>query len=158
MSSHALHISLLRPSILQILRAAGFHATRPTVLDTLVDFASRYLILIAFKTSSYALSNHNDLPPTIMDVSMALRDVGALWPQMSMIEEQLRGEEDMRGMESFIEWMKGEANQEIRRVAGLAPTPGEVAEIVSEERLDFLTGSLRIPQDTLDALSNHLIA
>ena len=140
MSSHSLHISLLRPPILHILRAAGFHSTRPAVLDSLVDLASRYLILIASKTSTYALSNHNGLEPTVMDVRMALQDVGAFWPQISIMEEQVRDEEDLRGIEAFIEWLKGEENQEIRRIAGLAPTPGEVVDIETEKREDFLTG------------------
>lgn len=139
MSSHSFHISLLRPPILHILRAAGFHATRPAVLDTIVDLASRYLILIASKTSFYALSNHNELPPTIVDVRMALQDVGALSPQISFMEEQVRGEEDTRGMDAFIEWIKGEENQEIRRIAGLTPSPGEMVEIEAEGREDFLT-------------------
>lgn len=158
MSSQSLHISLLRPPILHILRAAGFHATRPAVLDTLVDIASRYLILIASKTSTYALSNHNELSPTIMDVRMALQDVGALWPQISIMEEQARGEEDMRGIEGFIEWMKGEENQEIRRIAGLAPTPGEVVEIEAEKREDFLTGSSPKSENLLAAHSNCALA
>ncbi len=140
MSSRDLHIALLRPPILQILRAAGFTATRPAVLDTVVDLASRYLILLASRTASFAQSNHNDLTPTIMDIRMALQDVGAFWPQVSTMEEQVRGEEDMRGIERFIEWMKGEANQEIRRVAGLSASEGEIIGTELEEKVDFLTG------------------
>lgn len=140
MSSRDLHIALLRPPVLQILRAAGFTATRPAVLDTIVDLASRYLILLATKTASFAQSNHNDLTPTIVDIRMALQDIGALWPQISIMEEQVRGEEDMRGVERFIAWMKGEVNQEIRRVAGLSPSDGDVIGTEVEERVDFLAG------------------
>lgn len=140
MSSHDLHIALLRPPILQILRAAGFTATRPSVLDTVVDIASRYLILLGRKTASFAESNHNDLTPTIVDTRMALQETGAFWPQISIMEEQVRGEEDMRGIERFIAWMKGEANQEIRRVAGLSPSDGETIGTEMEEKVDFLTG------------------
>lgn len=141
MSSNALHIALLRPPILHILRAAGFHATRPAVLDTLVDIAARYLTLLATKTASLALKNHNDMTPTITDVRMALHEVGALWPQISMTEEQFQQEEDIRGVDSFIDWIKGEGNREIRRIAGLTAEPGEVVDIEAPgEREDFLTG------------------
>lgn len=57
---------------------------------------------------------------------MALQDVGALFPQLSGMEEQARGEEDMRGVEAFIGWCMGNANLEIRRVAGLAPDDSRI--------------------------------
>ncbi len=142
MSSHALYTSLLRPPVLHILRAAGFHATRPAVLDTLVDLAARYLALLAASTASHTVLNHNDSTPTVVDVRMALQDVGALRPQISTIEEQFRGEEDMRGMKAFVQWMEGEGNKEIRRIAGLVGTEGEVVDVEAvEEKEDFLSGN-----------------
>ena len=140
MSSTALHNSLLRPPILHILRAIGFQATRPAALDTLVDIASRYLILLASTTASHALLNNNDSTPTLMDLRMALQDVGALGPQMGGMEEQNRGEEDMRGIEAFVDWLSGETNKEIRRIAGLARNEGEVVDVEpGTEREDYLT-------------------
>ena len=147
MSPNALYNSLLRPSILHILRTAGFHATRPAVLDTLVDIAIRYLTLLATKTASHASMNRNDPTPTLMDVRMALQDAGALYPQIGVMEEQCRQEEDLRGVKAFVDWMQGEVNHEIRRVAGLATTPGEpVVDIDSLEtsKEDFLTGGLAV--------------
>lgn len=141
MSSNALYGSLLRPSILHILRAAGFHATRPAVLETLVDLASRYMILLAHKTAAHSLTNRNGLTPTIVDVRLALQDLAGLEPQMSVMEEQCSGEEDMRGVEAFVRWMTGEGNREIRRIAGLAPSEDEIVALeASEAREDFLTG------------------
>lgn len=141
MSTHALYNSLLRPPILHILRAAGFHAIRPAVLDTIVDLASRYLILIAQKTAAHALTNRNESIPTIIDVRLALQDVGAFRPQMSIMEEQCEDEEDMRGVDAFLRWLTGEENREIRRIAGLLPSEGEVVALeASEPREDFLTG------------------
>lgn len=88
--------------------------------------------------------NHNDsMPTTIMDVRMALQDAGALYPQIGVMEEQCRQEEDFRGVKAFVDWMQGEVNHEIRRVAGLATTPGEpVLDIDALEtgKEDFLTG------------------
>lgn len=141
MSSHALYTSLLRPPVLHILRAAGFQSTKPAVLDTLVDLTARYLVLLANTTASHALINHNDLTPTITDVRMALQDVGALRPQRSAMEEQCRGEEDLRGVDSFLKWMIGDVNKEIRRIAGLAATEGDMVDVdVLGENEDFLTG------------------
>ncbi|KAF6232457.1 hypothetical protein HO173_009336 [Letharia columbiana] len=129
MSTNPLHPSLLRPPILHILRAAGFTSTRPSVLDTLVDLASRYLTILASHTARHALLRHPSQPHqppdtiTITDVRLALQDAGALYPQLSTMEEQVRGEEDMRGIEAFISWCTGPSALEIRRIAGLAPEP-----------------------------------
>lgn len=57
------------------------------------------------------------------------------------MEEQCRGKEDMRGVEAFLKWMMGDVNKEIRRIAGLAATEGEVVDVnVLGENEDFLTG------------------
>ncbi|KAL8698590.1 MAG: hypothetical protein Q9201_006491 [Fulgogasparrea decipioides] len=140
MSSNVLYTSLLRPPILHILRAAGFHATKPAVLDTLVDLAARYIALLASKAASHAQENHNDLELTITDVRMALQDVGALWPQKSAMEEHITGQEDMRGIEAFVKWMRGEENREIRRIAGLVERDASMTAIDGHpEKEDFLT-------------------
>lgn len=144
--SNAIYTSLLRPPVLHILRAAGFHATKPAVLDTLVDLTARYLSLLASNSVAHAQENHNDLTLTVTDVRMALQDVGALWPQKSAMEEDLMGEEDMRGVDNFVKWMLGEEHREIRRVAGLieneVPLPG-IDEPAGRE--DFLTGTNSVP-------------
>lgn len=54
MSSRTIHASLLRPAVIHILRAAGFHATRPSVLDALTDICARYMLLIATRTQTFA--------------------------------------------------------------------------------------------------------
>ena len=142
MSSHALYTSLLRPPILHILRAAGFHATKPAVLDSLVDLAARYMALLASRTAIHAFDNHDDPTPTTTDVRMALEDVGALWPQKSLMEEYVTETEDMRGVEAFIAWMTGDVNKEIRRIAGLVDTEGVVPGVDAPlEKTDFLTGN-----------------
>ncbi len=62
MSSQTLHTSLLRPAIIHIIRAAGFHSTRPSVLDTLTDLAARYLLLLAERTAFYAYDRTSSGP------------------------------------------------------------------------------------------------
>ncbi|KZF23709.1 hypothetical protein L228DRAFT_238238 [Xylona heveae TC161] len=139
MSSQALHIALLRPPILHILRAAGFHTTRPSVLDTVVDLAARYLILLSSTTASHAFNNHNDFAPDITDVRMAMQDLGLFQPEMGVVDEEWHGDEDLRGIDAFLEWAKGDVNREIRRIAGLVGETGQPDMDSLEEREDYLT-------------------
>lgn len=80
MSSQAqdLHRALLRPFILHTLRAAGFHGTRPSVLDTLTDLAERHLLLLGETTAHLAMQAHNDPIPSISDARVALSECGVL--------------------------------------------------------------------------------
>ncbi len=58
------------------------------------------------------------------------------------MEEQCESEEDMRGMDAFVRWLTGEENREIRRIAGLVPSEGEIVALeASEPREDFFTGT-----------------
>lgn len=141
MAAPNLHNALLRPPIIQILRAAGFHSTRPAVLDTLADITARYLLLLSSSTAEQATINHEDDPvPTIADVRRALQDAGALRPQKSELEEMQEGEEDLRGIEAFTSWFAGPSHREIRRIAGFVPTEGDMVDADSLATEDYLTG------------------
>ncbi|KAB5580517.1 hypothetical protein GE09DRAFT_1212965 [Coniochaeta sp. 2T2.1] len=112
--------ALLRPSILQILRATGYHGARSAVLDILTDLAARYLWELCHMTAVYA--SHNGLDPetgapTIVDVRMALQHVGALLPERPEPEQEYNGVEDTRGVEEFVRWFESRESAEIRRVA-----------------------------------------
>lgn len=147
MSAENLHNSLLRPPIVQILRAAGFHSARPSALDTLTDLAARYLLLLASSTVDHAQNSHENSPtPCVDDVRMALYEAGALRPQMNPMEEQLRGEEDMRGLEAFLGWFNGPVNKEISRIAGFIASQGDVMDADSLEKEDYLSG-MSLPGD-----------
>jgi transcription initiation factor TFIID subunit 3 len=136
MSADELYFQLLRPSMIHILRAAGFHTTRPSVLDTLCDLFIRYLTLLASSTATHAALNHNESQIELEDVTMAMQEVGVFKPQLSAAEEAWRGEEDMRGVEGFLDWVMGEHNKEIQRIAGLTgDTIGD-----DDKAEDFLTG------------------
>lgn len=128
MSTDRLMLSLLRPPVLHILRAAGFTTTRPSVLDALVDITSRYLLLLSQHTlrhhllrSPHASLIHDTSEINITDIRLAMQDLGLLYPQISAMEEQVKGEEDMRGIEGFLNWCTGDSNKQIRRIAGLEP-------------------------------------
>ena len=142
MSQHDLFISLLRPAVLHIIRATGFHHGKPSAVDTVVDLTARYLSLLAERTAYNAYSNHNDLTPDITDVRMAMQDCGLLVPTMTAgeelwreilrkpleeynadttareMEEARRDAEDTADVTEFIKWVTGEQNKEIRRIAG----------------------------------------
>ena len=150
MSTQQLHTSLLRNPIAQILRATGFHSTKPSVLDTLTNIAERYLLLLATTTAAHTQASHNSPIPTITDVRMALSDCGALTSSLCGAEEewrerlrrpygdyddlpygalrrekelQRREEEDTRDVREFVAWVTGDRNKEIRRVAGMLSDP-----------------------------------
>ena len=142
MSQNDLFLNLLRPAVLHILRATGFHHGKPSAVDTIVDLTARYISLLAERTAYNAYSNHNDLTPNITDVRMAMQDCALLVPSMTageelwkeMLrkpldeynanttarenEEARRDAEDIADVHEFIEWVKGEQNKEIRRIAG----------------------------------------
>ncbi|KFA66295.1 hypothetical protein S40285_01872 [Stachybotrys chlorohalonatus IBT 40285] len=106
--------ALLRPSILQILRATGYHSTRPAVLDSLTDLAARYLSLLCQGTAAHAAHNHGDSADfTLVDVRLALQDAGALLPGRVLTDEEWSGQEDLRGVEEFIKWFAGQRMKEL---------------------------------------------
>ncbi|PNS18606.1 2-methylisocitrate lyase, mitochondrial [Sphaceloma murrayae] len=143
-----LHSAALRIPILHILRAAGFHSTKPSVLETLVNLTERYLLLLASGTVEHALANHKSLIPDITDVRMALTDAGVLLPVLGGAEEEWteklrkpledydlipygavrrekevakRDEEDTADVRAFQDWITGDKYREIRRIAGMLP-------------------------------------
>ena len=124
--------ALLRPAILQILRATGYHSAKTSVLDSVTDLAARYLLHLCQLTAVYATHN-SDVPPqpiteaggvnpaipapSIVDIRMALQRAGALLPERLPEEQEYLGEEDTRGVENFIAWAMGSLNREITRIA-----------------------------------------
>jgi len=152
MSTQSLNASLLRVSVLHILRAAGFHSTKPSVLDALVNITERYLLLLANTTATHALANHNSTAPTLTDVRLALTDCGIFGATASAAEEewtekmrrsyedwteqpygerrrekilQSQQEEDTRDVREFVDWVRGDRAREIRRVAGMLGEKGD---------------------------------
>ncbi|KAG5979991.1 hypothetical protein E4U43_006795 [Claviceps pusilla] len=129
--------ALLRPSILQILRATGYHSARPSVVDSLTDIAARYLTALCLSTASHAIHNHGDAGDyTVVDVRMALQDVGALQPQrtrsgVSSLEgEDEEEQEDGRVVEEFVGWFAG---QRMRELMDMGVGDGEI------EATDYLS-------------------
>lgn len=110
--------SFLRPSILQILRATGYHSASPAVIDAITDLAARYLSLLCEKTASHAVHHYGDAADySIVELRLALQDVGALLPEKVAAEREWLGEEDLRGVEDFIKWFSGGRMKEIMEFA-----------------------------------------
>lgn len=130
-SRPAFYHALLRPTILQILRATGYYACKPATLDFLTDLAARYLELLAEKTASHALTNGSAESPTVVDVRMALQDVAAVLPERCASEQAYMGVEDTRGMDEFLAWFGGPRDKMIREYAAVDGDP---------DATDFLTG------------------
>ena len=146
-------------AILQILRAQGFHAAKPSVIDTLTEVVANYLILLSSRTLAHALSNHGDSEPTITDARMAMVDCGLLAPTQTSSEEvwrellrvpisqvnesnglrtkerARRDKEDTEGIHEFLDWISGSAIKETKRVAGF--TGDEVLGAAAPELLDL---------------------
>ena len=149
-----IHHALLRPAILQILRAQGYYSSTPGTIDTLTELAGAYLTTISRQTAAYAAHNNNGLGPeaSIVDVRMALEDCGALWPRRDFSAQELTAddgdgdgdgdaEEDTRGVDEFIRWAKGKKNLRIRKVAGLdKPIVTSEENEVEERETDYLSG------------------
>ncbi|KAK8125243.1 bromodomain associated domain protein [Apiospora kogelbergensis] len=113
--------ALLRPAILQILRAQGYYACSPAVIDNVTELAGRHLTELADRTARFMETNSEaTLRPTISDV----------WA----------GEEDMKGVEDFISWAEGPKNAKIRRVAQAIsePTGLEDADATEEPANNYL--------------------
>jgi len=133
-----LYHSYLRPSVLQILRATGYQTTRPAVLDSLTDLAARYLAALCEKTARHAAHNSSDEnpEPSVVDVRMALQDLGAVLPERPAQEQLFAGVEDTRGVDDFISWFASARN---RQIMELTRGDGEA------EAGDYLTGECFCP-------------
>ncbi|KZL79599.1 bromodomain associated domain-containing protein [Colletotrichum incanum] len=79
--------ALLRPAVLQILRATGYHAARPVVLDAVTELAARYMYALCQATARHAADNNPEgEAPGIVDVRMALQELGAVPPDDVLAE------------------------------------------------------------------------
>ncbi|KAF2013232.1 hypothetical protein BU24DRAFT_232775 [Aaosphaeria arxii CBS 175.79] len=165
-SANELFTTLLRPAVLHILRAAGFHSAKPSVIDTVVDLTARYLFLLASRSAYNAYSNHNDHTPDVTDVRMAMQDCGVLVPTLTGAEElwreilrkpledyddetgarakeiKRRDAEDTADIADFIDWVKGDYNKEISRIAGTLKAPPTATETLDAEELEDYLNTL----------------
>ncbi|KAG9243058.1 hypothetical protein BJ878DRAFT_463124 [Calycina marina] len=126
-----LNHSLLRPCILHVLRAAGYQATRPSVLDTLTDLAARYMFILAQSAAAHAVDD-GEIEISIQDVRLAMQENGALLPEKTIEDQVFNPDEpeDTRGVDAFIAWAMGPQAKEIRRI-GLEGAEGSKMDYLS---------------------------
>ncbi|KAI0136558.1 hypothetical protein BJ170DRAFT_677430 [Xylariales sp. AK1849] len=144
--SHTYYHALLRPAIIQILRAQGYHSSSPRTLDTLTELAGDYMTRLAAAAHRNAESNHGpEIPLTILDARCGLQDCGAIAPKPNFTSEQWTGKEDMRGIENFVNWFEGPKNAKINRMAeafqqtGSLPPPEEMDGREEKVQRDYLS-------------------
>lgn len=157
-SQNALFHAYLRPAMLQILRATGYHSTSPAVLDCVTDLAARYLSLLCERTADHAAHGASggcaggsgeagDFG--VPEVRLALRDAGALLPERAGPEQLWRGEEDLRGVEEFAAWVLGARMRELTEFARGDGDSDEVdylnGEQASPDFLPFHFHTLHLP-------------
>lgn len=81
------------------------------------------------------MNNHGDAEDyDIVDVRMALQEAGALLPERTETEQLWKGEEDLRGVEEFIEWFSGTRMKEMMEM-GSGDTESDAT--------DYLAGKKR---------------
>lgn len=163
--SRKFHNALLRPSIMHILRAAGFNSARPFVVDSLTDMASLYLQSLAILAAEHAYILRNERAPDVTDARLAMRDKGAFMNVMTAAEEAwsetlrkplrefpeergvreaeaaLRSEEDTRDVGDWANWFDAahsNAINEIRRVAGYGHKATDGTWVEGDLKEDYL--------------------
>lgn len=167
MSEKQLLHALLKPAVLQMLRAAGFQGTKPAVADTLTEITARYIMLLASQAMAFAHLNHGDTIPDITDTRMALMNCALLQPSQTASEEmwkellrqpideipegsvlrkkeaEKRDEEDTHEIKAFVNWFDGPVYKEQMRIAGLAkeniPAEQLVEGIEQAKHVDYFT-------------------
>ncbi|KAK1999172.1 bromodomain associated domain-containing protein [Colletotrichum falcatum] len=119
--------ALLRPAVLQILRATGYHAARPMVLDAVTELAARYMYALCQATARHAADNNPEgEAPGIVDVRMALQELGAVPPDDVLAEG--RGTILGEILDSIEGGVEGPAGMEAAAVAREGPdTEGDFA-------------------------------
>lgn len=114
-STDQFFFSVLRVSIIQIIRAAGFERCNNSCIDTLTDLYIRYLLLISSECLKLANgSDRQDLK--IQDIAQALINVRLIKPS-KMIDPYDVGVENYLGMRNFVQWIKSEEFAKTKRVA-----------------------------------------
>jgi len=162
MSERMLYHALLRPAIIQILRAQGFSGTKPSVIDTVTDLAANYLMLLATRALVHAHTNHIEPKLDITDVRMAMVDCGILQPSTTASQEvwrellrkpveeipdrgrlhqaviSERDEQDTEDVTAFVNFFRSNAYKEIIRVAGVLPEEDITGEVEKRKPQSYL--------------------
>lgn len=137
--SAAFYHALLRPAILQILRAQGYYSTSPVVLDTVTELAGRYITELARSSAEFAERNNEDSTDvTLVDMRMAMEQCGVFFPEKEFTEQEWAGQEHTEGVDNFIRWAQGKKNAKIRKSVTAIQQTGTL-EGMEEPVTDYLS-------------------
>ncbi|ETS88059.1 hypothetical protein PFICI_01887 [Pestalotiopsis fici W106-1] len=149
MTQKRFYLALLKPAILQALRAQGYYSCRPTVLDFFTEVVADYIYNTAVATRKAMEHNHPEDPQvTLPDLRQGLEYVGAFACDENKREDRdFDGDPELRGIEKFKEWFDGKQNQRITRIAEaftqngllLEAAPPEEGKKVERPPIDYLS-------------------
>lgn len=118
--------ALLRISVAQILKSAGFDKCKPLVLNTVTDIYIKHLELVLSSAKKFALARSscvNELKP--QDIMQALLDVQLVKPlgfESSLSFSDPATEYNTKSLESFIQWLKYSDQATLSRKLSEVPT------------------------------------
>jgi transcription initiation factor TFIID subunit 3 len=154
MTLRKFHLALLRPAVLQILRAQGYYSCKPSVLDMFTELAAEYIYTTADATRRAMEHNHPETPMiTLPDLRQGLEHVGAFKLDENKREDrEYAGDSVLRGIERFKSWFEEKQNQRITRIAEaftqtgllLEASPLEDGKKVEQPPIDYLSRKLSL--------------
>lgn len=144
------HLALLRPAILQALRAQGYYTCKPSVLEFFTEIVADYIYNAAVATRKAMEHNHPDDPSgvTLPDLRQGLEHMGAFCRDENKREDRdYDGDPELRGIEKFKDWFDGKQNLRITRIAEafnqtgllLEAAPLEEGKKVEKPPIDYLS-------------------
>lgn len=149
MTPKKFHLALLRPAVLQILRAQGYYTCRPSVLDQFTEIVGDYILQTAIATRKAMEHNHPDTPEvTLPDLRQGLEYMAAFNRDENKAEDRkYDGDPELRGIEKFKDWFNEKQNQRITRIAEafqqtgilLEAAPLEEGTKVEKPAIDYLS-------------------
>lgn len=148
------HLALLRPAILQALRAQGYYTCKPSVLEFFTEIVADYIYNTATATRNAMEHNHPDTPEvTLPDLRQGLEYMGAFTRDENKREDRnFDGDPELRGIQNFKDWFDGKQNQRMTRIAEafnqtgllLEAAPLEEGQKVEKPPIDYLSRKLRM--------------
>lgn len=143
------HLALLRPAILQALRAQGYYTCKPSVLEFFTEIVADYIYNTATATRNAMEHNHPDTPEvTLPDLRQGLEYMGAFTRDENKREDRnFDGDPELRGIQNFKDWFDGKQNQRMTRIAEafnqtgllLEAAPLEEGQKVEKPPIDYLS-------------------
>ncbi|KAH6660015.1 hypothetical protein BKA67DRAFT_530135 [Truncatella angustata] len=144
------HLALLKPVVLQILRATGYYTTKPSVLEALTELVADYIFNTAVAARKAMEHNHPESPEmTLPDLRIGLEYMGAFNHDENKREDRdFDGDKGLRGIHDFKAWFDGKHNSRLTRIAEAFQQSGVLLEAPPLEE-----GPQKVERPPIDYLS-----